>query len=81
MAEMTLAEKVEKLKKENPPSEQIKDRFEVVGVIPGPVAWKGKTYDLRKISLAKAEQLVQEGLPYLKEKVGTKPAVSEDKKK
>ncbi len=35
---------------------------------PGPVVWKGKEFDTRDIDLLRAEQLVKEGFPFIKEK-------------
>jgi len=40
--------------------------YEVIGVIPGEIGYQGGKVDLSKISAAKAEQLVQDGFPYLR---------------
>ena len=48
---------LEKLKKENPLSPVLKDKYKVVGVIPGPIKFKGIQYDLRTMDLATAELL------------------------
>ena len=48
--------------------------YEVVGLVPGPVGYKGQTVDLSKITPARAESLVKQGFPYLRkvEKKATK---------
>lgn len=39
--------------------------FKIVGVQPGKVIFKDKTYDLSKIDLETAKRLAKEGLPYI----------------
>jgi hypothetical protein len=70
-------------KKDTPKmSAALEGKFEVVGVLPGVIAGKKYgTVDLRTISLAKAEQLVKDGFPYLKKiEKAAKVAESPDKK-
>jgi len=76
----TLESKMRKLKEENPISAAIKDSHEVVGLIPGVVAFGGKQYDLRSIDKATAEKLVAAGFPNLKEKGKAATAPPESKK-
>lgn len=49
-------------------SPALQGKFEAVGVLPGVIAGGKKfgTVDLRTVSLAKAEKLVEAGFPYLK---------------
>lgn len=47
---------------------EVSDKYDWVQHEPGPVAWKGKEFDTRDIDLARAEQLVKEGFPFIKEK-------------
>lgn len=51
-------DEIQKLKNDNPPSPHIKDKFEVVGVIPGLIKIDGRQYDLRNITAGEAEELV-----------------------
>jgi hypothetical protein len=46
----------------------IKDKFEVIGVVPGKVKFGAFEYDLCTIDLATAEELVKNKFPYLKAK-------------
>ena len=49
------------------PSPQIAGKFEVVLVEPGPIYFRGNTYDLRTIDLETATKLsAEKGFPYLK---------------
>ncbi len=51
------------------PSEEIKDHFSVVGIVPGEVILStGEKVDLRTISLEKAKELHANGFPFLKAK-------------
>mgnify|MGYP005753781945 CR=1 FL=1 len=40
--------------------------YEVIGIKPGPVGYKGGTVDLSKITASQAEKLVAQGFPYLR---------------
>jgi hypothetical protein len=51
--------------------ESVLDHYEIVGVLPGEVYFKGETIHLGIITLEKAHQLNAMGFPYLKPK--TKP--------
>ncbi len=66
-------------------SPALQGKFEVVGVLPGVIAGGKKfgTVDLRTVSLAKAEKLVEGGFPYLKktEKVSKSASEPADGKK
>lgn len=53
-------------------SPAIKDHYNVVGVLPGEVHFKGKIYDLRTISKANADKLFEDKFPYLEEKKSAK---------
>ena len=79
---MTTEEKIAELKRKNPPSKHLNGKFEVVGVIPGPIDMRGKTYDLRTITLEKAEELAKMKCPYLKrvETSSGKPAEKDSPK-
>lgn len=73
----TETETLDRLKKENPPSEHLKNKFEVIGVVPGIVHWKGSKYDLRKITAETADILVKDGFKYLKKvETESKPATA-----
>lgn len=47
-------------------------KFEVIGVVPGPVLFNKRTIDLNTITEAEAEKLLEQGLPYLQRKEVTK---------
>lgn len=47
-------------------SKKIVSKFQAQGVEPGEFKFKGKLYDLRTISMKEAEELHQQGCPYLK---------------
>ncbi len=40
--------------------------YEVVGIVPGKVGYKGSEVDLTQITAAQADKLVTQGFPYLK---------------
>ena len=40
--------------------------YEVIGIVPGKVGYKGSEVDLSQISAAQAEKLVAQGFPYQK---------------
>ncbi|MFY0628697.1 MAG: hypothetical protein JXR07_20560 [Reichenbachiella sp.] len=66
------AEQRKKMIDDNPISSNLKDKFKVVGVIPGPIKHKGVQYDLRKMSTAVADKLASdEGFIYLEKKSST----------
>jgi hypothetical protein len=46
----------------------VKDRYELVGIVPGRVIWRDHDIDFRKISLQTAAHLVEAGCPYIREK-------------
>jgi hypothetical protein len=53
--------------------------YEVLGLTPGPVGYKGGEVDLSVITVAQAEKLVKQGFPYLRkvEAAGKKAAEAE----
>lgn len=63
-------------------SPALEGKFEAVGVVPGVITGKKfGTVDLRTLSLAKAEELVKAGFPYLKKiEKATKAEAAEAKK-
>jgi hypothetical protein len=52
--------------------------YEVLGLVPGKVGWIGGVVDLSKINTEQAEQLIQEGFPYLKKVEKKAKAEKED---
>ena len=56
---------------ESKAKESVLDHFDIVGVQPGEVFFKGETIHLGSLTLEKAHQLHAVGFPYLKPK--TKP--------
>jgi hypothetical protein len=73
----TLEDKMTRLRKDNLPSVHIKGEFEIVGVIPGEIDIRGKTYDLRKITIDQAEKLMDLKCPFIQR---LKPSPTLDKK-
>ncbi len=53
-------DKIEKIIKENPISPNLKDKYKVVGVVPGLVKYQGVQYDLRKMSDEVAAKLAED---------------------
>jgi len=47
-------------------SKHLVGKYEVVGVLPGEVYFRGETVDLRSVTLEKADEIVKAGFPYLK---------------
>lgn len=56
--------------------------YEVIGIKPGPVGYKGGEVDLSRITAAQAEKLVKQEFPYLRkvEKAAKKAAEAEPEK-
>lgn len=59
-------------------SEHIKDDYSIVHVVPGVLIFKGEKVDLRTISKAKADELVNQGFRYLKKKRKRRKASDSD---
>lgn len=53
--------------------------YEVLGLVPGPVGYKGGEVDLSQITSAQAEKLVAQKFPYLRKVEPSKKAVPIDK--
>lgn len=49
--------------------------YEVIGIKPGPVGYKGGEVDLSRITAAQAEKLVAQKFPYLRKVEASKKAV------
>lgn len=56
--------------------------YEVIGIKPGPVGYKGGEVDLSRITAAQAEKLIAQKFPYLRkvEKAAKKAAEAEQEK-
>ena len=72
----TLDQKMARLRTENPLSPAITSHYTLEGLIPGKISFGGRPYDLRKISKAKADELVKAGFPNLKPKTASAAAAS-----
>jgi hypothetical protein len=55
------------------PSYILGGAYEVIGVIPGEIGYKGGSVDLRRIDEAHAAKLVKAGFPYLKKVESKQP--------
>lgn len=55
--------------------------YEVLGLVPGPVGYKGGTVDLSRIDAAKAEELIAQNFPYLRKVTKAKAAADPTGKK
>lgn len=53
--------------------------FELVGILPGTIEIKGRTYDFRKMDKKTAQALVDSGCQFIRKK--EKPAAKKDKGK
>ncbi len=77
---MLKPEELEKLKKENQLPAELQGDFEVKGIIPGKLRFKGIWYDLRTITREQAEKLADdEHFRYLVKKQKTSPNASASK--
>lgn len=76
MAKMS-QEEIEAFKKNNPLSPALNGKFQLKDALAGVYVQGGKEYDLRKISLAQAHELVEVKFPYLEPVAGAKAAKAE----
>ena len=47
-------------------------KYKIIGLVPGPIYFQGKKWDLSKITITEANQLVKAGCKYLEKKVSEK---------
>lgn len=51
----------------------LRGRYEVLHVVPGRIAYRGRTIDLSRIGEEEAKSLVEQGFPYLRQRERPEP--------